>query len=176
MKDINRYDYLFVSVKTDSEEEMVARYKKFGWELTKRSDDKHFSDIAVINLRRPHAILNKDRLQYLQVGMETAVNDLSKYKQKKHAFSLALGITLGVFACAMLAGGIVLIVLSYLWSLIIGYSLAVLATMTLVVMPLVLKRIISKENLRYDIVVEKTRQELSLIEKEAAELIGDNNG
>lgn len=48
MKDINKYDYLSVSVKTDSEDEMVTRYGVFGWELIERFDDKQFFDIAVI--------------------------------------------------------------------------------------------------------------------------------
>lgn len=176
MKDINKYDYLSVSVKTDSEEEMIARYKTFGWELIEQFDDKQFSDIAVINFRRAHAILNKDRLQYLQVGMETAVNNLSKYKQNKHSFSLALGLSLGVFDCALLSGGIVLIVLSALWSIIIGCLMTVIAIVVFVGTLTALKKIIPKENLRYDGVTEKTHRELSLIEKEAAELVGENNG
>lgn len=176
MKDINKYDYLSVSVKKDREEEMVARYKTFGWEIIERFDDKQFSDIAVINFRRAHAILNKDRLQYLQVSMETAVNDLSKYKQNKHAFSLTLCLSLGVFDCALLTGGIVLIVFSALWSIIIGCSMLVLAIVVFAYIFIAYKKLIPKENLRYDSVTEKTHRELSLIEKEATELVGKNNG
>lgn len=176
MKEIYNYDYLSVSVKTDSENEMVARYGVFGWELVGRFDDKKFSDIAVIDFRRPHAIANKDRLQYLQVGMETAVNNLSKYKQNKHGFSLALGISCGVFSCALLAGGIMLIILSALWSIVIGCLMNVVAIVLVVVVLVVLKKLIPKENLRYDTVFEKIQSELLVIEKEAVALVGESNG
>lgn len=176
MKEINKYDYLSVSVKTDSEDEMITRYGAFGWELIERADDKRYSDIAVINLRRSHTIPNKDRLQYLQVGMETAVNNISKYKQNKHAFSLALGLSIGLFDCALLSGGIVLIVLSALWSIIVGCLMTVTAIVVFASILTALKKLIPKENLRYDSVTERTRTELALIEKEATELVGKNNG
>lgn len=181
MKDINKYDYLSVSVKTDSEDEMVTRYGAFGWELIERFDDKQFFDIAVIYFRRPRSVPNKDRLQYLQVGMETAVNNLSKYRQNKHAFSLAFGLTLGVFGCALLAVGIVLIVLSALWSIITGGLMMAIAIVLFVIICTSLKKITTKENSRYDELTEATRRELFSIEKEATEIVGkhivgENNG
>lgn len=176
MNDINKYDYLSVSVKIDSEAEMVTRYGVFGWELIERLDDKRFSNIALINFRRLHTILNKDRLQYLQVNMETAVNNFAKYKQNKHAFSLALGLSLGVFGCALLIGGIALIVLLTLWSIIIGCLMTLCAVVVFVGMSIALRIILPKENLRYDIVRDTIQKELSLIEKEATELVGKNHG
>lgn len=176
MKDNNKYDYLSVSVKTDSEGEMIARYGVFAWELIERFEDKQFFDMAVIRFRRLHSLPNKDRLKYLQVGMEVAVNNLSKYKQNKHACSRAVGLTLGVFGCALLAGGIVLIVLSALWSIIAGCLMTVIAIVLFVVMSTALKKLIPKEKLRYDSVKEKTLMELSLIEKEATVLVEKSNG
>lgn len=72
MNDINKYEHLSVSAKIDSDDEMITRYGVFEWELIERLDDKRFSNIALIDFRRLHTILNKDRLQYLQVNMETA--------------------------------------------------------------------------------------------------------
>lgn len=177
MKDFKNYDYLSVSVKTDSEKEMISRYGAFGWEVLDRADDSQYSNISVVNFRRPHAMPNKDRLQYLQVAMETIVNNWAKSKSKKHALSCGLGLSSFIIGGGLIAGGVALAVLiSALWaylvagcSVLAGICLFIAATVTLI-------RLIPKENARFDKLSDETQKQLLSIDAEAAELIKVNYG
>lgn len=171
MKDISNYDYLSVSVKTDIEEEMVSRYEKFGWEKIQRTDHKRFSDIAEITFRRAHKIPDKDRLQYLQVRMETAVNNLAKCGRDKHAGSVCFGLSFGLFGGALVAGGIVLLaLLSALWPFVAGAGLILAGIGVLTATAVTLTRLVPKENARFDRLSLETQKELRSIDAEAAAL------
>jgi Na+/H+ antiporter NhaC len=57
-------------------------------------------------LSRPHKIENKDRLQYLQVKMETSINNISRTSAHRHFKSIAVIALLTVLALAALGVGL----------------------------------------------------------------------
>ncbi len=88
-RDYTNYDYLSVSVKSDQLERILTCYRALGWREEKMEDDRQYYNMKYVRLRRPHKIENKDRLQYLQVRMESAINSLSRINSRKHMKSHA---------------------------------------------------------------------------------------
>lgn len=104
--DYHAYDRLAVTIKTEKEDEMLKRYRSFGWEEIDRSEDDRYDDIEHITFIRPHAVAHKDELQYLQVNMETEANNNFLFEKRKTAKTISLGtvaIMLGfiVFCCGI---------------------------------------------------------------------------
>lgn len=96
--EINIYenDLLSVSVKYFPVGDVVAIYNDLGWQ---KIDDKNAFVRGYIRMYRPHRIKNKDRLQYLQVCMETAFNEISSLyfsRHRKSTFVLALSVFISV--------------------------------------------------------------------------------
>ena len=89
-KDYNNFDYLSVSVKSDQLSRILQCYRVLGWTEVKTEDDKRYYDMSYVRLRRPHKIPNKDRLQYLQVRMESAINSLVEIVGRAHVKSTAV--------------------------------------------------------------------------------------
>lgn len=103
--DFKNFDTLCVAVKTARLDEIEARYRCFSWEESERREDSQYDDVTLLSFRRPHKIPHKDRLQFLQVGMETELNALSRAERGKYARSTAAGLTCGPLSLAVLAGG-----------------------------------------------------------------------
>lgn len=132
-KDYNKYDYLAVSVKSDQLDRILQCYHALGWTEIKTEDDREFYNMKYVRLRRPHKIANKDRLQYLQVRMEMAINSLVSIVNRAHlksnaVFSLCACIA---FCCAAVAIWLVLTYTALLpvvcgW-ICLGVGVAVLA-------------------------------------------------
>lgn len=166
-RDYNHYDYLNVSVKNAHRERILQCYKSLGWRVVKREKDRQFSDMISLVLARPHKMENKDRLQYLQVRMESQINSLSRTDLRRHAASDSLGITFIVFALLLLASGIFLILgRVFAFSLLFGIVFCVLGAGLLAacVYPFYIKR--KKENI---IAEEKITKGNALLEKFVAE-------
>jgi Flp pilus assembly protein TadB len=102
-RDIINNDYLSVSVKSAQLDRILLCYSALGWSEVRREDDKKYYDMKYLLLSRPHKIENKDRLQYLQVKMETCINSLSHTNANQHRKSLTLSILLGIAALGYLA-------------------------------------------------------------------------
>lgn len=105
-RDYNNYDYLSVSVKSEQLDRILSCYKALGWRVVKWEDDRQYYNMKFVALRRPHAMEHKDRLQYLQVRMETTINRLSTVIFKKHAGSNVLFAFLGLCALALALTGL----------------------------------------------------------------------
>ena len=110
VRDHKNYDYLTITAKVEREAEIIASYATLGWETVSVSEDKKFFDLDVIEFRRPHKIENKDRLQLLQVKLETLLNKYGVLRHKRKAKSAAFGLVGGIFGCIALAAGIALLV------------------------------------------------------------------
>ena len=99
--DYNEYDHLRLTVKKDKVNEVVSAYNAFLFEEVERGEDKRYSDVFHLDLKRPHKIPNKDKLQYLQVQYEWAINKRAKAENEKHYKSqsiLSIAITFSALA------------------------------------------------------------------------------
>jgi Flp pilus assembly protein TadB len=83
-KDYWQYDYIDLTSKIKSADELSKSYAVFGWEEIERYADKLYVDVVHLSFRRPHKIQNKDDLQYLQVTYERLFNERAVYEYKKH--------------------------------------------------------------------------------------------
>ncbi len=83
-RDYNNYDYLSVSVNSDQLSRILQCYRALGWTEIKTEEDRQYYGMNYVRLRRPHKIENKDRLQYLQVRMESSVNSLVSITKRAH--------------------------------------------------------------------------------------------
>lgn len=97
-KDYWRYDYLNISVKRENAQELVSSYEVLGWKELSFSEDKVYGDILHYSFFRERQIKNKDRLQYLQVGLERGLNARAILKRRAHDFSTTLLCFFGVLA------------------------------------------------------------------------------
>lgn len=125
-KDYENYDYFSVSVKSAHADEIRECYRALGWSEVKSEDDRDFADMKYILYSRPHDVENRDRLQYLQVRMENALNSISESWVKRYSKSTALAVFLGLFGCALIAVALwaffALSRESYLWVTILSGS------------------------------------------------------
>lgn len=121
-KDYNSYDYLAVSVKSDQLDRILQCYHALGWTEVKTEDDREYYNMKYVRLRRPHRIENKDRLQYLQVRMERAINSLVSIVNRAHVRSSALFFFSMLFSVC-LAGTAVWLVIEYAssWPAVLGW-------------------------------------------------------
>ena len=109
-RDYNNYDYLAVSVKSDQLNRILHCYRALGWTEVKTVDDREYYNMKYVRLRRPHKIANKDRLQYLQVRMEGAINSLVEIVNRAHLKSNAAAGGLGLLAAGLIALAVWLVI------------------------------------------------------------------
>lgn len=169
-----KYDYLSVTVKIEKAEELIARYATFQWEETERKEDRHYGDIIHIAYRRKHRLPHKDRLQLLQVCMETLLNDLSRIENTKHSKSTAFGLITGTMGSALAAGGVTLAVLYPSVPTVIGGVAAVLAGAALLTLSgFRLAKIRAKEKKLFARKAEEIQREIEAVCQEAEALKGE---
>jgi hypothetical protein len=142
-------------------------YEALGWREEKREEDRQYYDMKYLVLSRPHNIPNKDRLQYLQVKMETKLNSISHTTAYKHSGSMAFGAILIILALCFFATGLAFI-FGLKASFALGLGIAFLVSGFLcavgVIYPYTAMR--AKENERAD---EKINVALRLIENYVTE-------
>ena len=109
-RDYNIYDFLAVSVKSDQLNRILHCYRALGWTEVKTVDDREYYNMKYVRLRRPHKIANKDRLQYLQVRMEGAINSLVEIVNRAHLKSNAAAGGLGLLATGLIALAVWLVI------------------------------------------------------------------
>lgn len=146
-RDHKNYDYLTITAKVEREEEIIASYATLGWETVEITEDKRFFDLDTIEFRRPHKIENKDRLQLLQVKLETLLNKFGVLEHKKKAKSTTFGLVGGIFGCIALAAGIALLVteLGRIAAVITAIILLVAGLSLLTVVAVFMKRVLETE-------------------------------
>ena len=144
------YDYLSLHVKREKLSEVKARYQVFSWEILSSSEHDFFGSIIELEMRRPHKIKDKDKLQFLQVQMEFLLNEQEKVQKYKHKKSSIFGLTWGLMCALIFALSLVTILksASLVWT-IVGSLFAIIGFALGVVVSLVVRKIIKCEKLYY---------------------------
>ena len=147
IRDHKNYDYLTITAKVEREEEIIASYATLGWEKVKVTEDKRFFDLDVVEFRRPHKVENKDRLQLLQVKLETLLNTYGALRHKRKAKSTTFGLFGGIFGCIAIAAGIALLVteIGQLTATIAGIILLIAGVAVPTVVGVFMRRVIETE-------------------------------
>lgn len=147
VRDHKNYDYLTITAKVEREAEIIASYATLGWETVSVSEDKKFFDLDVIEFRRPHKIENKDRLQLLEVKLETLLNKYGVLRHKRKAKSATFGLVGGIFGCIALAAGIALLVteIAELAAVVTGAIAIVIGLAMLTVVGVFMRRVAETE-------------------------------
>ncbi len=83
-RDYWNYDYISLTAKVKTADEVVDAYNDFGWEEIDRFADKRYIDVLHLSFRRSRNVKNKDEMQYLQVCYERLINKRTEYEYKRH--------------------------------------------------------------------------------------------
>ncbi len=128
-KDYWNYDYIDLSVKTDSADEVVSSYNTFGWQETDRFADKQYKDVLHLSFKRERKITDKDRLQYLQVSYEMLLNKRNTREYKMHdKSSLVLTLLCVLIVGVLISGCLILSRFNSLISNVVSSALIIVGT------------------------------------------------
>lgn len=171
--DYRNYDRLFVTVKLNKLDELEECYRALGWECVDSRDDSVYRGRVHLVYRRPHRIENKDKLQLLQVYLESALNDEGRLESRAMPLTAATGIITGFVTLALVALGLCLM---YLLDNPVIYTAGIIfltcsAAMFLLAVTVTLK-VFFGENKRRKTKLLHARAEIEAVLKEAA-TIGD---
>lgn len=173
-KDYANFDYLSLTVKKESAEEVVASYGVFCWEEIERRADKQYSDILHITFKRVHKIENKDRLQYLQVEYESHLNKRSAIKIRKHYKSnMIISTALALLGCFLF--GIIALVffIKSTLSIVLGSVLIAIEAGLSVLLIYIVRKLRRKERVVFDDTTNKLNKDINKILAEAVCLTGE---
>lgn len=162
--DYHNYDKLTLFVKDDREENLIRIYKGLGYDLVSSVPNKRYNNIIDLTFVRSHKIKNKDKLQYLQVGLEIELNNIGRLEKNRHAKSMSVGLTIGAIAIMMIALGVYFILGAGLTSSKIGnLVMIVLGLLILGSELIILPKIIKKENENFEVKNKETNVKLEKI-------------
>ncbi len=165
------YDRLSVTVKKEKAEELTARYALFQWEEIERAEDKQYDDLLHITFRRKHKISNKDRIQFLQVGLEKNLNELNHLEETKHAKSTVLGLITGMVGLGVAAGSIILAVRYFsVLTVISGVIGTLFGLATAILCGLCVMKVRKREEEVYSAKASKLKKEIESVCSEAQSL------
>ena len=170
-KDHDNFDYLSVSLKSEHADMLIKCYRALGWKAAHTEDDKDYADMKYVLFSRPHNTPNKDRLQYIQVRMESLLNKSSEHSINRHRKSTALAVLFGIFGLLFLAGGLCLaLILPQLAVQICGWVCVGLGGILLLGTIYPLTKVHKDENKRLKTELEDNFAEFEKFAREAAEL------
>lgn len=101
-RNYDEYDYMRILINKDVFDEIMLSYSCFGWEVNEKRSSSVFSDTIEVTLRRSRWIKQKDKLQLMQVYMESGYADIGKLRKNKYRRSTILGLSVGLLATLML--------------------------------------------------------------------------
>ena len=169
--DFEKYDTLSLVLKKEELVRMLGFYESFGWREYERLEDSKYFDIAHVRLFREHKIPNKDRLQLLQVKMETKINAFASARRKKHSKSVSIAVAFAVFGLLVFLFGMRL-AFEAEKLFVFGISLsAVGLVIPLALIPAV-KKCAEKENKRFASCFKTLAADMSRILSAAEKLYG----
>ena len=93
------WDRLTVHIKKEVVEELKNSYAAFGWNLVQEQEHPQYSDTKVLYFTRPHFLMHKDALQFLQASFEIAFNQTGKLEDKKKGTVDDCGYNRGIVGC-----------------------------------------------------------------------------
>ena len=174
-KDHDNFDYLSVSLKSEHADMLMKCYRALGWKAALTEDDKDYADMKYVLFSRPHNVSNKDRLQYIQVRMESLLNASSERSIKRHRKSTALAVLLGIFGLLFLASGLCLaLILPQLAVRVCGWVCVGLGGVLLLGVIYPLTKVHKDENKRLKAELEENLAQFEKFVREAAELSSVN--
>jgi hypothetical protein len=142
---------LTILTKKDKLYEILKVYKSFGWEDVEQAEDKIYDDTLTVTLRRNHKIKNKDKLQLLQVHMESKLMELEKCQKYKFSKSISLGLTLGLGLVAVLVLGILLMATGFtVYAKFGGVILTIMSSILMVFLMTTLHKFVKEENVEFE--------------------------
>ncbi len=171
IKDHDNFDYLSVSLKREYSKMIMKCYHALGWKDEHTEADKDYADMKYVLFSRPHNMPNKDRLQYIQVRMESILNRASERSIKRHSKSTALAVLLGIFGLLFVAAGLCLaLILPQLLVKICGYICVGLGGILLLGLIYPLTKVRKDENKRLKTTLEEDFIQFEKFVREAVEL------
>ena len=96
--DYNNYDKLTLYVKKERTKRIIRAYQTLGYELVLSLPNDRYNNIMDLTFVRPHNCKNKDKLQYLQVGLEIELNKIGKLEKNKHSKSITFALSFGLIS------------------------------------------------------------------------------
>ncbi len=168
-KDYNNYDYIDVIVKKQNKKEIISAYSSFLWEKTEEKEDRRYNDVIHLSFRRDVKIQNKDRLTYLQVYYETALNKKAEIKFKKHSRSISAICNVAFFSLAGLLGiGVFIYFYKTFLSIVLGSILALMVlTLDVLAIKGIKKRFLGER--------KDFSHKMQMIDKEIKEILSSVN-
>lgn len=171
--DYKNTDYLEVTVLREKLEEVNGYYTTLGYKQISCKEDKVYGNLLHLVFARPHNIENKDRLQYLQVKLESHINSLSKVEEKKHEKSLIVSLIVGCVTMALFIIGLTLALNQQAKSgvVVLGVVLSVVSFIVGVGSIKPISDIYKKENADFKVKIAKNESEIAFILEEIKRLV-----
>ncbi len=173
MEEYMKNDRLSVTVRADKAELITNAYGVFGWELESEKSDKKSDSVVHMDFIRDHYINGKDRLQYLQVKFDIALNAISKTKRKTPARAAVFGVIFELFGLAFIIAGVIMV--AFLRSSIqVGYgiTLIVASSVCIVFAWMCATKIYKEDRQKHGAVIKVLEENLKNILSEASEITG----
>ena len=163
------WDRFTVHIKKEVVEELKNSYAAFGWNLVQEQEHPQYSDTKVLYFTRPHFLMHKDALQFLQASFEIAFNQTGKLEDKKKERSTIVGITGGLSAAFLIGIGIWLISLKE-WAVVIGFVLVLIGLIGAIVIGFCILKMYRLDCKTYTKQIEDEKKEMERICQEARRL------
>ncbi len=172
-RNYDEYDYMRILINKNVFDEIMLSYSCFGWEIYEKHFSSVFSDTIELTLRRSRWVKNKDKLQLMQVYMESGYADIGKLRKRKYLRSTILGLSVGTIATLLLSLFLYFtITSSHLATIICGSVVCVLIASVLVRLLFALASLKKTEDKQY---LQKRKEiiiEIEKICKDASATIG----
>ena len=94
--DFQNYDRFTMLAKKNKKNELLKYYTALDFKLIKQKNHPYFEDEIYLTFEREHFVKNKYELQYIQVELESNLNEIAKLENKIKSKTTIVGITLGL--------------------------------------------------------------------------------
>ncbi len=175
-KNYDEYDYMRILVNKDLFDGIMVSYSCFGWEIFEKVPSSVFSDTMEVTLMRSRWIEKKDKLQLLQVYMESGYSDIGKLRKSKYKRSTILGLSVGLLATLLLCVFIHLAIkASFIATFVCFVIVCVLIVAVLIWLLIALSKLKKVEDRQYEHRRNEMVLEIEKICKEASSIVYGKN-
>lgn len=170
VRDAVTYDYKTVEATQKNALEIIDCYEAMGWELAGKHD---YVFVVSLNFRRNRKIKNKDQLNRLQVKLDDHINGIGVYEKRKTQNAQIISLIVGIIGVLVFGGGMCLCLLTPLpeiVSYIAGSVLGVIGAAVCGLAYLIYKKLLAKDTVAMNALIDKKRDEISNICEDAQKL------
>ena len=161
-KNYKEFDYMSLTVKKDKYEEVISSYEIFGWKVLETKQHKSYENLLEVEISRPHFIINKAEIQFLQVNMECDLNKKGKIENQKHAKSTSFGLCFGCLGLGLIIGAILMLIkFNTALALILSVLQLVIGGSLLIFSGIALPSMVKEENENYKAKIEELDQNIA---------------